>query len=135
MKRLEGKVAIVTGSGRGLGRGIALRLSSEGAAVAVADLDPQTAASTADELREQGGRALSVQVDISRLETVRKMVATVERELGPIDILVNNAGWEKAGPFIESDEETWDKILAINLKGPIGCCRAVLDSMIARGGG
>lgn len=132
MRGLSGKVAFVTGAARGIGRAIAQRLAEEGCKVALADLDEAGAASAAAEI---GSGALGVAIDVARLASVRAAVAEAERRLGPIDVLVNNAGWDKAEPFIQNSEETWDKIIAIDYRGPINCCRAVLDSMIARGRG
>jgi len=132
MRGLKGKVAFVTGAGRGIGKAIARRLAEEGAKVAVADLDETSARSTAAEI---GSGAIGLKIDISDSNVVRAAIAEAERALGPIDILVNNAGWDKAEPFIKSTEATWDKVIAINLKGPINCTRAVLDGMIARNRG
>lgn len=132
MRGLSGKVAFVTGAGRGIGRAIAQRLSEEGCKVAVADIDEAGAKAAAKEI---GSGAIGVGIDVAKLASVRAAVAEAERQLGQIDVLVNNAGWDKAEPFIKSSEETWDKVIAIDLRGPINCCRAVLDSMIARGHG
>ncbi len=132
MRGLKGKVAFVTGAGRGIGKAIARRLAEEGAKVAVADLDETSAMSTAAEI---GSGAIGLKIDISDSNVVRAAIAEAERALGPIDILVNNAGWDKVEPFIKSTEATWDKVIAINLKGPINCTRAVLDGMIARNRG
>lgn len=132
MRGLSGKVAFVTGAGRGIGRAIAQRLSEEGCKVAVADIDEAGAKAAAAEI---GSGAIGFGIDVAKLASVRAAVAEAERQLGPIDVLVNNAGWDKAEPFIKSSEETWDKVIAIDLRGPINCCRAVLDSMIARGHG
>jgi 2-hydroxycyclohexanecarboxyl-CoA dehydrogenase len=132
MKGLEGKVALVTGAGRGIGKAIAERLASEGAKVAVADIDPATAAATAAEI---GRGAIAVTMDVTDGASVRDAVAETAKQLGPIDVLVNNAGWDKIEPFVKSQEETWDRVIAINLKGPIRCARAVLDSMIERRSG
>jgi 2-hydroxycyclohexanecarboxyl-CoA dehydrogenase len=132
MKGLEGKVALVTGAGRGIGKAIAERLAAEGAKVAVADIDPATAAATAAEI---GRGAIAVTMDVTDGESVRDAVAETAKQLGPIDVLVNNAGWDKIEPFVKSHEETWDRVIAINLKGPIRCARAVLDSMIERRSG
>src|SRR5579872_3099960 len=93
--RLKDKVAIVTGSAQGIGRAIAMRLASEGAKVAIADLDIEGANRTADEIRSAGGNALAVKLDVSRLQDALDAADRVEGELGPIDILVNNAGWDK----------------------------------------
>ena len=116
MRGLKDKVAFVTGAGRGIGRAIALRLAGEGAKVAVTDLDEATARATAADI---GGTAIALRVDVTDGASVRAAVAEVERRLGPIDILVNNAGWDKVEPFVKSAEETWDKVLAINLHGPL----------------
>ncbi len=132
MRGLEGKVAFVTGAGRGIGEAIAKRLAAEGAKVAVADVLEDNARQTA---RVIGAAAIAVVVDITNSAAVRAAVADCEKRLGPIEVLVNNAGWDKIEAFIASSEETWDKVIAINLKGPIICIRAVLDGMIARGRG
>jgi 2-hydroxycyclohexanecarboxyl-CoA dehydrogenase len=124
------RVALVTGAGRGIGRAIALRLARDGAAVAFADIDGESAVRAAAEAGTAG--ALGVEMDVASGAGVIRAVHTVERSLGPIDILVNNAGWEKAGPFLESSEETWDRIIAINLKGVLYCCKSVLPGMVER---
>jgi len=129
---LEGRVAMVTGAGRGIGEAIARALAADGAGVAVCDVDGTTAAASAQRLSEGGARALAVQMDVTDSAAVRQAAERITRELGPIDILVNNAGWDKVEPFVQSTEETWDKVIAINLKGPIRCARAVLDGMIER---
>jgi 2-hydroxycyclohexanecarboxyl-CoA dehydrogenase len=132
MRGLSGKAAFVTGAGRGIGRGIAQRLREEGCKVALADLDLAGAEAAATEI---GGGAIGLAIDVAKLDSVRAAVAEAERRLGPLDILVNNAGWDRVEPFLKNSEETWDKVLAIDLRGPINCCRVVLDSMVARGGG
>jgi len=129
MKGLNGKVAFVTGAGRGIGQAIAKRLAAEGAKVAVVDLDEDTARATAAEI---GAGAIALRADVTDSAAVRVAVTECEKRLGAVDVLVNNAGWDKIEPFVESREETWDKVIAINLKGPIICARAVLDGMIAR---
>ncbi len=127
MRGLKDTVALVTGAGRGIGRAIAERLADEGAKVAVLDIDEATARATAEAI---GG--VGIRMDVTDGASVRAAVAESERRLGPVTILVNNAGWDKAEPFVKSHEETWDKVLAINLKGPIRMTRAVLDGMIER---
>lgn len=133
--RLKDKVAIVTGGARGIGRAIAMRLAEEGAKVAIADIQEDLAGKTAEEIGAAGGNARAVRLDVTSLESAIAAVATVERELGPIDILVNNAGWDKVEPFVENKIETWDRVIAINFRGPLNCCRAVLPGMQARGRG
>jgi 2-hydroxycyclohexanecarboxyl-CoA dehydrogenase len=135
MTRLAGKVAIVTGAAQGIGRAIATRLAQEGAGVAIADLNDAGAAQTAQEIRAGGGNAIAVKLDVTSLEQAAAAVAQVERELGPIDILVNNAGWDKVEPFVENTPETWDRVIAINFRGPLNCCKAVISGMQARGHG
>ena len=132
MRRLDGSVAFVTGAGRGIGRAIALKLAEAGASVAVADLDEPSAHDTA---RACGERALGIRIDVTDPQSVRDAVARAEQALGPIDVLVNNAGWDKIEPFLESDEETWDRVIAINLRGVLNCVKAVLPGMVERGRG
>ena len=129
MKGLAGKVVFVTGAARGIGRAIAARFAEEGAQVAIADVDGESAAKTASGL---GRGAIGIRVDVTDFAEIRSGVALAAQRLGPIDVLVNNAGWDKVEPFVKSEEATWDKVLAINLKGPIACARAVLEPMIER---
>ncbi|MHB1420930.1 MAG: SDR family NAD(P)-dependent oxidoreductase [Bacillota bacterium] len=133
--KLKNKVAIVTGSGRGIGRAIALEMAREGAKLVIADMLEENAQGVALEIKAMGGESLPVKVDITVKEQVYAMVAQAMEKFGRVDVLVNNAGWDKAEPFINSTEETWDKLIAINLKGPIRCCRAVLDQMMAQQSG
>jgi 2-hydroxycyclohexanecarboxyl-CoA dehydrogenase len=133
--RLEGKVAIVTGGAQGIGRAIAMRLAQEGAKAALADINDTVAQQTAQEIRDAGGLAIAVKLDVTSLDQAIAAVARVERELGPIDILVNNAGWDKVEPFVENTPETWDRVIAINFRGPLNCCKAVIPGMQARGRG
>jgi len=132
MKRLTDKVAIVTGSAQGIGRALATRLAAEGAKVAVADIDLAGAERTAAEIKQAGGTAMAVKLDVSRLEDAVAAADAVERELGPIDILVNNAGWDVVEPFVQSAPETWDKVIAINYRGVLNCCKAIAPRMQSR---
>jgi 2-hydroxycyclohexanecarboxyl-CoA dehydrogenase len=132
---LAGRVALVTGAGSGIGRAIALRLAQDGAATAFSDLNPETARAAAETANAAGGRALALALDVTSATSVAQAVAAAERELGGIDLLVNNAGWDKVEPFLRSEPETWDRIIAINLKGTFLCCKAVLPGMIERGRG
>ncbi|HJU29151.1 MAG TPA: 3-oxoacyl-ACP reductase family protein, partial [Candidatus Binataceae bacterium] len=133
--RLGGKVALVTGAAQGIGRAIASRLAQEGAKVALADIQEDVAAKAASELKSAGLQACAVKLDVTSLDSAVAAANAVERELGPIDILVNNAGWDKLEPFTESSPETWDKVIAINYRGVLNCCKAVIPKMQARGGG
>ena len=135
MHPLSGKTAFVTGAGSGIGRAIAGRLAHEGARVAVADIDVDAARGTQDLLRAAGGQALAVHVDITQFAATEAAVAQTRAGLGRIDILVNNAGWDRVEPFLDNPPELWDRLIAINLKGAIHCCRAVADDMIAAGSG
>lgn len=132
MERFQDKVAIVTGGAQGIGEAIASRLASEGAAVAILDIQYEKAQAVANDIVAKGGKAIAVKMDIADSHEVKRAVKEVEYKLGKVDILVNNAGWEKAGPFIELTEELWDKVIAINLRGHITITRAVLDGMINR---
>jgi 2-hydroxycyclohexanecarboxyl-CoA dehydrogenase len=129
---LDSKVALVTGAGRGIGAAIAQALAARGAAVAILDLDGEAAAKTAAALPTD---AVGIDADITDSAGVRAAVDQASSTLGPIDVLVNNAGWDKFEPFVDNTEADWDKILTINLKGPIIVTRAVLDEMISRQSG
>lgn len=133
--KLEGKIALVTGGGRGIGRTVALALAREGAKVAVADILKENAEAVRDEIKSMGISALSCQADLTKRLEVERMVEAVLAEFGQIDILVNCAGWDRLEPFVESNEETWEKILAINFKSALYTVKAVLPHMISRGTG
>lgn len=135
MTDMKGRTALVTGAGRGIGRSIALALAREGAAVAVADKDEAGARAVAREIQDAGGRALALPVDVTRRHEVEQMVRTAEEKLGPLDVLVNNAGWDRMQPFLESEEETWDKLIGLNFKALLYTCKAALPGMVARGRG
>jgi 2-hydroxycyclohexanecarboxyl-CoA dehydrogenase len=132
MRGLNGRAAVVTGGARGIGRAICERLAAEGMRVAVADIDGGGALKVAGEI---GRGALGVQLDVTDSSSIRAGVGEVAARFGRIDVLVNNAGWDKVEPFVKSSEETWDKVLAINLRGPIAMTRAVLDGMVERRAG
>ncbi|MFQ5665022.1 MAG: SDR family NAD(P)-dependent oxidoreductase [Candidatus Binatia bacterium] len=132
---LSHKTAFVTGAGSGIGRAIALRLAADGARVAAADINVDGARETVRRMSSAGGQAVAVQVDVTQLEGVQAAVQQARAALGRVEILVNNAGWDRVEPFRQNAPALWDKVININLKGPVHCCRAVLDDMIAAGSG
>ncbi|NPV72032.1 MAG: 3-oxoacyl-ACP reductase FabG [Firmicutes bacterium] len=129
---LGDKVAIVTGGGGGIGREIALRLSAEGAAIAVADIDGVAAAEVAELAASRGGRAVAVPCDVRRVEDVDELVARTLDAFGAINVLVNNAGIFPVRLFSEMTEEDWDQVMAVNLKGVFLVTRAVYGHMRRR---
>jgi len=131
VRGLPGKVVVVTGAGRGMGQAMAERLTVEGARVAVTDIDGDAALAAAKALDGAAGFRL----DITDAPEVTTRVAEIIAALGPIDALVNNAGWDKLSPFLDTDEDLWDRIIDINLRGPIRMTKAVLPGMVERGGG
>ena len=130
---LSGRVALVTGAARGIGRAIALALAREGADVACADLLP--AEDTARAVRALGRRALALRVDIGRAAHARRMIADTARRLGGLDILVNNAGIAHRNSLEGTSEKTWDRVVGVVLKGTFLCCQAAVPAMRRRGGG
>ncbi len=132
---LDGKVALVTGAGEGIGRAIALAMAGNGASVIVNDLEG-CGDRTVEEVRQLGRRSLFLAADVSRREDVDAMVSAAERDFGAIDILVNNAGVNTPGPLRrrihEYDATEWRRILAVDLDGLFYCCRAASPRMVAR---
>jgi acetoin reductase-like protein len=133
--RLQDKVAIITGAGRGIGKGIALKFAQEGAKVVVAEIDSQTARDAAEEIQKAKGQARWIKTDVTKKAEAEAMVAFALKEFGQIDILVNNAGIVHAGSFLEFSEEEWDRIIAVNLKGVVFCTQAVVKEMMKRKSG
>jgi 2-hydroxycyclohexanecarboxyl-CoA dehydrogenase len=129
------RVAMVTGGARGIGRAIAAALAADGRTVAVGDLDEAGAADTAAEVERRGGRALALALDVTDTASVTAAVERAADRLGPVDVLVNNAGWDALRPFLETDEQFWDRVIEINFKGCMRMTRAVLPGMVERGFG
>ena len=132
---LTGKVAVVTGGGTGIGRGIALEFAQAGADVVVAGRRQAILAETAEEIRALGRRSLAVRADISRKADVENLAQKMVDEFGAIDILVNNAGTQLKGSLLEFNEDNWDKVFDINLKSCFLCSQAAGKKMVDRGKG
>lgn len=133
---LSGKVALVTGARRGIGRGISLELAREGADVAINDVEGQAQAeAVAEEIRALGRRATVVMADVAQPDQVQAMIEQVVQALGGLDILVNNAGVESIIPLLEITPEEWERVTHINLKGEFLCAQAAARQMIAAGKG
>lgn len=131
-----GRVALVTGSSRGIGRAIAVHLAEQGADVAINYAGNEGAARSAlEEVQAAGGTGMVVRADVSDEGEVREMVESVEKELGPVDILVNNAGITRDGLFVRLGESDWDEVLAVNLKGAFLVGKCVARGMMKRRSG
>jgi len=131
-KRIDGKVAIVTGGAQGIGQGICLRLADEGAKVAIFDANLDEARKTAQEIERSGGTALAIKVDVTRAAEVEAAVKQVIAKFGRVDILVNNAGISLVSKVADMTEDIWDRVHTVNLKGVFLCCRAVVSHMKER---
>jgi 3-oxoacyl-[acyl-carrier protein] reductase len=130
-KKLEGRVAIVTGASRGIGRAIATHLAEEGAYVAVNyNTSEVEASAVADSIKHKGGEAIRVQADVSKYNDVKRMVETTLRKYGKVDILVNNAGIMIGKDVLDTSEEEWDRTMDVNLKGAYLCSKEVAPIML-----
>jgi len=134
-ERMDNRVALVTGGGRGIGREICIGLADEGKPVAVADVRTPEASAVVAELVELGGNAIAVEMDVADSDSVLTGVHRITDELGPPEILVNCAGWDDLKPFLETDEAFWDQIIEINYKGTLRTVHACLPTMIENGWG
>ncbi|KQQ08239.1 SDR family NAD(P)-dependent oxidoreductase [Rathayibacter sp. Leaf296] len=136
--RIEGRVAVVTGAASGIGRAIAVRLAAEGARVVVSDIREEPiwngaeAAPTAAVITEAGGTAVYQRADVSRAEDVDALVRRAIDEFGRLDVMVNNAGLVFSDSVLDTTEEDWDRLMAVNLRGQFLCCRAAVGAMMAQ---
>ncbi len=135
MQRFQGKTVIVTGGAGGIGGATCRRFASEGAKVAVFDMNLEAAQKVADAITAAGGQAAAFQCDITSREQVDAAVAGTEAQLGPVDVLVNNAGWDVFKPFVKTNPGEWAKLIDINLTGALHMLHAVLPGMAERKSG
>ena len=133
--RLENKVAIITGGGRGIGRMISLTMAREGASISVVDLNAENANETANHIEKENRNALPIVVDVTIKSQVDAMVTKTIKQFGKIDILVNNAGIVAVGPIVSMKEKTWDDVMRVNAKSMFLCSQAVLPHMIQQRSG
>ncbi len=132
MSRLDGRVVIITGSARGIGRAFAVRCAAEGASVVVADIDTDGAHEVAAAITADGGTAFAIGVDIGRFDSAAAMVQAALERFGRLDVLVNNAAMMadvSRRPFDEIPESEWDAMMAVNVRGTWNCCRAAVGPM------
>jgi 2-hydroxycyclohexanecarboxyl-CoA dehydrogenase len=132
---LLGKVAVVTGGARGIGRAISLRLARDGAAVSVWDLNDEGARETVDLIRQAGGQAMACVGDAAETDEIARCTAETRGRFGPVGILVNNAGIVGFEKFLSLSRAQWERMLAVNLTGPFLCVQAILPDMLAAGWG
>src|SRR5208283_4851687 len=133
--KFDGKVALITGSGHGIGKVLAFAFAENGANVVVNALHAENSDSTAKEIKNKGGKAIAIQADVSKSQEVNRMVRKALDTYGRIDILVNNAGVNDFVPFTEVTEELWDRIINTNLKSVFLVSKAVVEQMRKQGGG
>jgi NAD(P)-dependent dehydrogenase (short-subunit alcohol dehydrogenase family) len=133
MRRLEDKIALVTGGGAGIGRAIAETFAREGAHVVIADRDGETAQATADAITKSNGAATAHQVDVTDTREVEQLMAAIAETFGRLDVLINNAGVGERADFRHLDDESWDRVWKTNLDGTVRCAREAFDLLKASG--
>jgi NAD(P)-dependent dehydrogenase (short-subunit alcohol dehydrogenase family) len=133
--RVAGKVAVITGAARGIGRGCAEMLTREGASVVLADIDAEAGEIAAEGIRRTSGNAAFIPTDVVQEEQCAALMEGAVRAFGRLDILVNNAGWFPRATLEETSTELWDRVLAVNLRGAFYCCKHAVPHMRSAGGG
>lgn len=133
--RVKDKVVIITGGGSGIGKETGILFAKEGAKVVVGDVNEKAGAETVELIKNAGGDAIFTKLDVSNREQTRQAIKDTIAEYGRIDVLINNAGIIQDALVVKMTEEQWDKVVNINLKGPFNCIQAVVEQMIAQGGG
>jgi 3-oxoacyl-[acyl-carrier protein] reductase len=133
--RLQDKVSIITGSGRGIGRATALKFAAEGAKTVVCDLDETSVGAVVDEIKGVGGEASGFVVDVTDRSSIDAMVAAVKATYGRIDTLVNNAGIVQDARMVNMTDDQFDKVIEVNLKGTYNCVKSVIDTMLSQQSG
>jgi NAD(P)-dependent dehydrogenase (short-subunit alcohol dehydrogenase family) len=135
MGLLDGKTALITGAGSGIGRAMALLFATEGAAIGTFDLDPNASRSTADEITSAGGGSLALDGDVSRSEDVQRALGAFFEHFGSMNILCNIAGIGSTQTVVDTDEDLWDRVQAVNVRGTYLTCKYSIPRMVANGGG
>lgn len=135
MRGLKDKVVIITGGAGGIGAALSAKFAAEGSKVAIFDLNAASADEVVEGIKTNGGTAIGCAVDITDHDAVNEAVARIEAMLGPVDVLVNNAGWDHADRFVNTTPALWQKLISINLVGPLNLHHAVLKGMLERGHG
>ena len=128
--RLKDKVSLITGGGQGIGQTIALLFAEEGSQIAICDINPETLNQAADQIKNKGRECLTFVVDVTKSDQLIDMVNKILDKFGKIDILVNNAGITRDSLLVRMNEEQWDQVLTVNLKGTFNCTKAVAKPMM-----
>ena len=132
MSTLEGKVAIVTGAGRGIGKAISLSLAEAGCRVVLAARTQQQIEAVQEQILSKGGHALAVPTDLTLDKDIERLVETSQAKWGTVDVLINNAGWGKRAPVASANVTDWDRTFRLNLRAPMILAKALLPNMIAK---